>query len=256
MNSHPDKLKTRHKLGLFVTTILIGTALMLGEPVRNTLGAVIIGFALTWAYGSSSRALRFCLALIAIAMLLSPVLISFHAHYETVRAHEKSVSAFQTQIPRLVSEHPDLTAGLMSPPSGFVPERPPVVLDFSKAQPIAPGDRIPAGALVGEDVPSIGLITFPVGASSKDKAQILRKSYPEKAPEWYLQALDAGVDSSALAFPNIPTEIPPPFSLSSAVLGGAVLEIPALVLTVLFVESLLADKKEGPDTPAPIDVNH
>jgi hypothetical protein len=258
-------LNNRHKAGLFLTTVLAGLCLILGETFRETTGAIIIGFALTWAFGSTNRLLRYCIGGLALILFIAPLIAALIDHHNAVQSYEKSLEDFRSKLPEFAKEHPDLSAGLIPSPSSAhdpyagiatpVPTGPPpgVVL----------GSPVPAHnplACIGTPVPppppgydtvmrviaipNAGNIAFPCSMSDKDIAKALR-AYPEKsrAPSWYLEALDAGVSPDDIDQLTPPLEKPEAFGLKHSLSDGALIEVPSAILAILFFGSVIAEGK-------------
>jgi hypothetical protein len=311
-------LNNRHKAGLFLTTVVAGLCLILGETIRETLGAIIIGFALTWAFGSTSRVLRYCIGGLGILLFLVPLIAGFIDHHDAMQSYELSLDIFHTQLPQFAKDHPDLSAGLLTAPAsahdpladkwtpvptskhdwfaknapthsgtgtqaqtsgdpyaaygGSVAKQPAewnangdpiptpihkqylddngnpipvdydsiakkhggVVLDFSKAQPI---NRVLA-------VPNIGNVSFPSTMSDKDIAKTLRAdSGNNRAPDWYLEALDAGISPDDINQLTPPLDKPKAFDLKHVISDGALIEVPSALLAILFFGSVIAESK-------------
>jgi hypothetical protein len=257
-------LNNRHKAGLFLTTVVAGLCLILGETVRETIGAIIIGCALTWAFGSTSKMLRISIGAIGFLILSVPFFAALIDHHDAVKSYEKSLESFRSKLPDFSKTHPDLTAGLPPPPSGYtldcpsptynplsgvgapVPSGPPpgVVLGPPVPDPYAAYGGHIATSVRTLTVPIIGDVSFSCSMSSKDIAKALR-AYPEKnrAPNWYLEALDAGVSPDAIDQLTPPLDKPESFDIKHAISDGAVIEVPSAILVILFFGSVIAETK-------------
>lgn len=242
-------LNNRHKAGVFLTTVVAGVCLILGENFRETLGAVIIGFALTWAFGSNSKALRYCIAAIGAFLFFVPLIATLIDHHNAVNSYEKSVESFRSNLPGFAKEHPDLTAGLLPAlPRGAKLNTPVTARDplacirTSVSDPYAAygGSVANSRTLV---VPNIGNIAFPCAMSDKDIAKALR-AYPEgaRAPYWYLEALDAGVSPDDIDQLTPPLDKPEAFDIKSAISDSLIVEIPSALLAILFFGSIFVEK--------------
>ncbi len=93
----PFDLKTRHKTGLFSTAAIAGASLILGGTARETCGTVILGLAFTWAYGSGSSGLRWCLTVSALALAFTPVTIALIDHHKQVEHFDQTVASLQAR---------------------------------------------------------------------------------------------------------------------------------------------------------------
>jgi hypothetical protein len=254
-------LNNRHKAGLFLTTVVAGLCLILGEDFRESLGVIIIGCALTWAYGSGSRLLRYSIGTIAVLAILTPTIVSLVDHHTAVTANEQSVTAYRASLPSLAKEYPDdPLAGIGTP----VPTSDPgsVKIDPSTGERItAPTEHnaasdfgfrpaYPTNRMRILAIPNIGNIAFPANMSSKEIAKALRAE-PEgtRAPYWYLEALDAGISPNEVEKLVPPSDSPASFDLKAAVVGGFLIEIPAAFLAFLFFGSILVESKRSVDMP-------
>jgi hypothetical protein len=215
----PISLNSRHKAGLFLTTVVAGLCLILGETLRETLGAIIIGFALTWAFGSTSRVLRYCIAGLGVLLFLVPFIAALIDHHNAMQSYEQSLESFRLQLPLFAKEHPDLAAGLVPPPGYTLDPR---ILT----------------------VPNVGKISFPGNMSSRDIAVALRADKGHsQPPDWYYQALDAGIDPSQTDWLIVPNNRPKTLDIWHTISAGALFEVPSAILAILFFGSIAAERK-------------
>ncbi len=211
-------LNNRHKTGLFLTTLIAGLSLIMGETFRETLGVVIIGCALTWAYGSTSRMLRYCIGSLGILVFLTPLIAGGLDHHTAIKDYEQSLDTFKSELPQFAREHPDLSAGIIPPPPGYV------------LQP-----RTLA-------VPDVGEIQFPGDMSGRNIAATLRKDKDHgQPPDWYYLALDAGVDPSQMSSLMPPRRRPKSIDIWQVFGEGMFFEIPAAILVILFFGSIVSE---------------
>jgi hypothetical protein len=215
-------LNNRHKTGLFLTAIAAGLCLFFEDSVRQTLGVILIGSAFAWAFGSANRALRLVVAALGILTMVGPLIAALIDHRDAMRTYEESVVDFEKQLPEFVREHPDLSAGLPPLPSGYTLDQ----IDRTIT------------------VPNVGRIAFPQQMSSQKIAQALKENTGQgKPPEWYFKALEAGLDPTAVDDLPTPRDRPADFSLSASIADGYFLEIPGLLLAILFVGSVMSDRR-------------
>jgi hypothetical protein len=96
-------LNRRHKTGLFLVLVGAGLALLTGAPWRETVGAALLGLAVTWLLGSPSlRALAFSLSLIGcllgVSLVALPILNDWSDARRSARSYDSAVSAIRQAI--------------------------------------------------------------------------------------------------------------------------------------------------------------
>jgi hypothetical protein len=272
-------VSNRHKIGLFLTTIVVGLCLILGSTLREAAGVVIIGLALTWAFGSSSRMLRYCIGGLGVLGFIAPLVVALTDHHNAVQLYDQSLDSFRSKLPQFAKEHLDLSAGIVDLSSSSAAPNAKPQIDMRTYQPAATayGGRIAAQewdasgkpiptaatdnplACVGTPVPppppgfvamrvlavpSVGNISLACTMSDKDIARALR-AYPEnnRAPSWYIEALDAGVSPDYIGQLTPPLDKPEAFNIKHTISDGAVIEFPSAILAILFFGSVIAEAK-------------
>jgi multisubunit Na+/H+ antiporter MnhG subunit len=220
-------LNNKHKTGLFLTTVVAGFCLVLGETISETFGAVIIGLALTWAFGSANRALRYCIGVLGVLLFFSPIIAALIDRHSEIKNYETSVKTFKEELPQFAKEHPDLSAGIVnSPVSGLPPGA--VVVPLPRTL----------------TIPNLGKVDFPANMSSRDIANALRRDKDHvQPPEWYYQALDAGVDPVETDSLLAPSDPPKPIDIWHIISDGMLVEIPSALLAILFLGSIFVERK-------------
>jgi hypothetical protein len=235
-------LNSRNKAGLFLTTVVAGLCLILGENFRETLGAIFIGFALTWAFGSTNKMLRICIGALGLLLFFAPVVIVFIDHHNSLKGYEQSVKNFRSQLPQLAKEHPDIAAGIM--PRSNDPYEALAALYGGKS----PDDKEDVFTTASRtlDIPDVGTIYFPSDVTARDIAQAFRSAKDHKQPpDWYLEALDAGIDPAQISYLSPPADKPKPLNVWSTITEGVWVELPSIALALTFFGSLLADQRRN-----------
>jgi hypothetical protein len=219
----------RHKVGLFITAIGAGLCLLVGTGFRETCGIILLGLAFAWAFGSSNRILRLCLAGIGLTLLLHPVTDALWSQYKAKHEYNEKLAAFEKQLPQLAREHPDLSAGFVAQP---VPKLPPgaILMPQTRTFPI----------------PNVGNVQFPIDSSSKEIAEALRHSKDKGVPpQWYFNALDAGIDAEKIDGLDSPGWLEVPPSISGRIKADYLEEGLGAILIAMFLGSLIADARRG-----------
>ena len=233
-------LNNRHKAGLFLTTVVAGLCLILGGTVRETIGALIIGLALTWAFGSTNKVLRISIGAIGVLIFIVPFVAALIDHHDAVRSYENSLKSFRSKLPDYAKAHPDLAVGLRLPP-GYTINLQPATTDDPYA---CMADPTPANASQTLTIPNIGNMAFPCATSDQDIAKALRANQDKNiAPSWYLEALDAGVSPGWIDQLTPPLDKPEAFDIKHAISDGSVVEVPSAILAILFFGSVIAEAK-------------
>jgi hypothetical protein len=234
-------LNNRHKAGLFFTTVVAGLCLILGETFRETIGAIIIGFALTWAFGSTSRSLRISIGALGTLILVVPLFAALIDHHDALQKYEKSLRSFRSKLPDFAKAHPDLATGLRLPPGATLNLEPSTTDDPYACY----GEPIASNASQTLEIPNVGKIAFPCSASDRDIAKAIRANQNKNpAPSWYLEALDAGISPGWIVELTPPLEKPDTFDLKHTLSDGALIEIPSAILAILFFGSVIAEAKK------------
>ena len=227
-------LNNRHKIGIFITALTAGLCLVLGEPFRETSVVIVIGLALAWAFGSPARAPHYCIGSIGALLFFTPLIADVIDHHTAVRRYEESLNSFRSRLPQFAKEHPDLSGGLV-------------------AQKIT---ALPPGAVLAPlprtfTVPNIGMVEFPGNMSSRQVAAALRADKDHaKPPEWYYEALDAGVDPTETERLVSPDDPPKALNMWRVFSDGMIFEIPSLLLAILFLGSVIFEHKRSAKSPS------
>ena len=234
-------LNNRHKAGLFLTTVVAGLCLIMGESFRETIGVLIIGLALSWALGSEFRALRWAIALLSLLTMLAPLIAAIADHNIAARAYSRSVDDFRARIPSLVRGHPDLAAGIV--PRNDDPYAALAALSGGSTSGYEDGDAfIRASRTL--DIPNVGQIYFPSKITGKEIAAAFRADKDHsQPPAWYLEALDEGIDPAQITYLSLPKEKPKALDVGAEISDGVLVEVPSAILATIFLISLFTDRR-------------
>lgn len=239
----PTSLNNRHKAGLFLTAVVAGLCLVMGEGFRVTIGVSIIGLALSWALGSRLRALRWIIAILCILTMLAPLIAAIADHHIAARAYYRSVDDFHARLPSFAKEHPDLAAGIV--PQNSDPYAALAALSGGSTPGYEDGDAFTRASRT-LDIPNVGQIYFPSKITAKDIAAAFRadKNHSQP-PDWYFEALDAGVDPAQISNLSPPREKPKALDVVAEVSDGMLVEVPSAILAGIFLISLFIDRRRN-----------
>lgn len=239
-------LNNRHKAGLFLTTVVAGLCLIMGENFRETLGAVILGLALSWTLGSNLRALRWTIAALSVLAMLAPLIAAVTDHHIAAKAYSRSVDDFRARIPSLAREHPDLAAGIV--PRNSDPYAALAALSGGTTAGYEDGDVFTRASRT-LDIPNVGHIYFPSKITAQEIATALRTEKDQKQPPaWYFEALDAGIDPAQISYLSPPGEKPKALDIWAALSDGMLFEVPSAILAIMFLASLVLDRRRYTET--------
>jgi len=201
--------------------------LLIGAGWREIWGLTLLGLAFAWAFGSASRILRLCLGLAGVFLMLYPVASGRIDRYQSQHEYNQKLGEFEKRLPEFAREHPDLSAGLVSKPiTGLPPGA--VVVPVTRTVP----------------VPNVGRIRFPVDMSDKEIAEALRGSNDRgQPPQWYFDALNAGVDAEMISKLDTPRQTVRTPSVMETIESGFLEESIGAALVLLFLGSLVAENR-------------
>lgn len=100
------RLNRRHKVALFLTLVAAGVMLVLGASAKQTAGAVLLGLAFAWAFGSNSRIVHWLFVGLGSALLLGPVGFDRYSLHQAGKDYADEIAAFEHRIPELAKEYP------------------------------------------------------------------------------------------------------------------------------------------------------
>jgi hypothetical protein len=216
-----SSISFRHKLGIFTTVTTIGIALLMEVSWKPVIGLLLLGATLTWAIGTPNRLLRWAILIACLGIMLFPLLQNVTERFRMKREYDERLARFRDRLPLIAQQHPDLTAGIV----------------FDPKDPYAPYQ------VKTIDVPNVGQVNFPVKMTSQEIAAALRKNSKQLTPpNWYLEALDAGIDAKEInGLEDSPAwEVVTP-SATEAIKEGAGVEAVGAVFVAIFGGTLIAD---------------
>ena len=231
------QLNRRHRVALFLTLVATGLTLVLGGTIKETVGAVFLGMAVAWAFGSNSRTVHWLFFASGFLVLVAPLVAAWVDHRIATKTYEGKIAAFESRIPELSNQHPykntatNRQSGARMGCNGAMW----VVLSPGTGNQLG-GDEWDtgtdsAGKPQGIDfscvmsLPRSGTREHRVGDEWDGKRWI---SEPD-TPKWVCDALAAGVDVDSVPEFEKPAYFPPkPFSLVSSLDDG----LPVVLLGV------------------------
>ena len=199
----------RHKVGIFITVMAVGIALLMEVSWKPIIGLLLLGAALTWAIGTPHRPLRWVIAIAGLGIMLFPLFQNVTERLRAKREHDETLALFRDRLPLMAQQHPDLSGGVVGPWTLYQQKT--------------------------IDVPNVGQDSFPINMTSREIAAALRKNSKQLPPNWYLEALDAGIDAKEIngLEDNPGWEVVPP-SATEAIKEGAGVEAVEVVFVVRF----------------------
>ena len=104
-------LNRRHKFGLFLVLVAAGISLLLEATVKQTAGAVVLGIAAAWAFGSlSPRTLAFFSCSLACAAGLSlagvPMWQDWNSYKALAQDYDSAISKLRDAVAKTTVEPP------------------------------------------------------------------------------------------------------------------------------------------------------
>lgn len=95
------------------------------------------------------------------------------------------------------------------------------------------------------DIPNVGEIYFPSNVSAKDIAAAFRAARDHsQPPDWYFEALDAGIDPAQISYLSPPGDRPRPLEPWTAISDGALIELSSTALAFAFFGSFLLERRK------------
>src|ERR1035437_8926294 len=102
----PLNLNRRHKVTLFLTVVLAGIAALNGAKMMEVVGILLLGLALTWAFGSDSRVVHWLFLSLGALLACGTVGLAWLIHQSDTNLYAGQVAAFEQRISELAKEYP------------------------------------------------------------------------------------------------------------------------------------------------------
>jgi hypothetical protein len=102
----PLNLNRRHKVTLFLTLVLAGTAALNGAKMMEVVGILLLGLALAWAFGSDSRIVHWLFLSVGVLLACWTIGIPGYRYKSDANLYAQRAAAFEQRIPELAKEYP------------------------------------------------------------------------------------------------------------------------------------------------------
>jgi hypothetical protein len=234
-----QRLNRRHKAALFVMLLAAGASLVSGGTMKVGLGIILLGMAFTWAFGSGSRAMHRLFVGCGLSIVFGSLGYAWEAHREKTTLYRDEFAQFERGIPDLAKmyhllpydvECPDQNlgpAGLPAEvPDGWVPVKQPDGSYTYYPENEFPDGAPPTGLRLTRDQLSHAIKTKDPACQSSANEKVVNHfldRYPrwrtalvedgasgDSQPQWYADAVAAGVNINAVPEAEKPDPPEPP----------------------------------------------